>query len=67
MIKKYPEKKFALIASSDMTHCGEQYNQIPPQGMTPNQFAKKQDQLAIEQILKINQPLFVSIYVVFQF
>lgn len=54
MTKKFPNKKYAVIASSDMSHCGKRYGQIPPQNMTPNRFAKEQDQVAIEQILKLN-------------
>jgi len=54
MTKKYPDKKYVIIASSDMSHCGERYGQSPPKNVSPDQFAKKQDQIAIEQILNLD-------------
>lgn len=39
-----------VIASSDFTHCGPRYGQVPPEGMDAGEFAKEQDGKAIEKI-----------------
>lgn len=51
---KNPERKFWVIASSDMTHCGESYGQTPPGKMSPDEFARKQDSLAIEKMQELD-------------
>lgn len=51
---KNPRKKFWVIASSDMTHCGEMYGQIPPAKMSPDAFARKQDSMAIEKMQELD-------------
>jgi len=43
-----------LIASSDFTHVGAQYNQLPTRGLTAPAFAKEQDAKAIEKILALD-------------
>jgi len=43
-----------MIASSDFTHAGAQYNQMPPRGTTAPAFAKAQDAKAIERILALD-------------
>ena len=43
-----------LIASSDFTHVGPQYNQIPTRGLSAPEFAKEQDAKAIEKILALD-------------
>lgn len=45
------EKKIVLIASSDFSHAGFNYHSRPPQGMRVDEYAKKQDELAIQEIL----------------
>src|SRR6266699_2563942 len=47
-------KNVMMIASSDFTHAGVQYNQMPPRGMTAPEFAKAQDAKAIEKILALD-------------
>lgn len=54
LLKKNPKNKFSVIASTDMTHCGEPYGQFPPEKMSADDFARSQDKIAIEQILKMN-------------
>jgi AmmeMemoRadiSam system protein B len=43
-----------VIASSDFTHCGFMYGQIPPHGMTAGNWAAKQDKKAISAILELD-------------
>lgn len=47
-------KDILLIASSDFTHVGPQYFQMPPHGLTAPAFAKEQDAKAIEKILALD-------------
>ncbi|TLZ73048.1 MAG: AmmeMemoRadiSam system protein B [Methanobacteriota archaeon] len=47
-------KSVMMIASSDFTHAGVQYNQMPPRGTTAPAFAKAQDAKAIERILALD-------------
>lgn len=54
LLKKNPKEKFCIIASTDMTHCGLPYGQIPPTPMSSDEFAKKQDQIAIERMLDLD-------------
>jgi AmmeMemoRadiSam system protein B len=48
------KKKIVLIASSDFSHAGFNYNSSPPQGMRVDEYAKKQDALAIQHILRLD-------------
>ncbi len=43
-----------VIASSDFTHVGSQYFQMPPPGLTAPAFAKEQDAKALEKILALD-------------
>ncbi len=49
-----------LIASSDFTHVGPQYFQIPPRGVSAPDFAKEQDAKAIEMILALDAKRFAA-------
>jgi hypothetical protein len=48
------KKNIVVIASSDFSHVGFNYQSMPPQGMRVDQYAEKQDRLAIEQILALD-------------
>ncbi|HEY5606221.1 MAG TPA: AmmeMemoRadiSam system protein B [Thermoplasmata archaeon] len=48
------ERDVLLVASSDFTHVGPQYFQLPPKGMTAPAFAKQQDAKAIDRILALD-------------
>ena len=48
------EKDAVVIASSDFTHVGPQYFQLPTRGLTAPSFAKEQDAKAIEKILALD-------------
>ena len=48
------KKNIVIIASSDFSHAGFNYQSMPPQGMRVDQYAEKQDRLAIEQILALD-------------
>ncbi len=43
-----------VIASSDFTHVGPQYYQLPPHGVSAPAFAKEQDAKALEKILALD-------------
>ena len=47
-------KDIVLIASSDFTHVGAQYYQLPPRGLAAPIYAKEQDAKAIEKILALD-------------
>lgn len=47
-------KDVVMIASSDFTHVGPQYFQLPTRGLTAPAFAKEQDAKAIERILALD-------------
>jgi AmmeMemoRadiSam system protein B len=49
-----------LVASSDFTHVGPQYNQLPTRGLTAPAFAKEQDAKAIEKILALDAKGFAA-------
>ena len=50
---KKTDKKIVIVASSDFSHAGFNYMSMPPPGMNANEYAKKQDMLAIDKILEI--------------
>lgn len=52
-IKQY-EKRVVIIASSDFSHIGFNYMSMPPAGSGVDEYTKKQDELALNQILQIN-------------
>ncbi|MBI4416275.1 MAG: AmmeMemoRadiSam system protein B [Euryarchaeota archaeon] len=43
-----------IIASSDFTHVGPNYGQMPPRGVTVAQFAREQDGVALDRIVKFD-------------
>jgi AmmeMemoRadiSam system protein B len=47
-------KDALIIASSDFTHVGANYGQLPPRGTTVAEFARRQDAKALEAILKLD-------------
>jgi AmmeMemoRadiSam system protein B len=49
-----------VIASSDFSHVGANYNQVPPRGLTAPAFAKEQDAKAIEEILALDAKRFAG-------
>ena len=51
---KTTDKKVVIIASSDFSHVGFNYMSMPPEGMGVDEYAKKQDKLAIDKILKLD-------------
>ena len=48
------KKNIVLIASSDFSHAGFNYQSAPPQGMRVDRYAEKQDTLAIQSILALD-------------
>ena len=51
---KSSNEKIVLIASTDFSHAGFNYMSMPPEGLRVDEYAEKQDKLAIEQILQMN-------------
>src|SRR5207244_13059896 len=49
-----------LLASSDFTHVGSQYFQLPPKGLTAPAFTQEQDAKAIEPILALDPKHFAA-------
>ena len=47
-------KDAVVIASSDFTHVGSNYGQMPPRGMSVAAFARTQDALALERIVAMD-------------
>lgn len=43
-----------ILASTDFTHAGPNYFQIPPAGMRVDEFVRKQDEIAIKAILELD-------------
>jgi AmmeMemoRadiSam system protein B len=43
-----------IIASTDFSHAGFNYMSMPPEGMRVDEYAQKQDNLAIDKILQMN-------------
>jgi MEMO1 family protein len=48
------KKRIILIASSDFSHAGFNYRSAPPSGMRVDEYATKQDTLAIQEILALD-------------
>lgn len=53
-------KDVLVIASSDFTHVGPQYNQMPPRGKTAPVWAQEQDAKAIDRVLALDPKGFAS-------
>lgn len=51
---KEANKPVVIVASTDMTHCGVHYHQLPPRGLTAHEFAQQQDRKALEAILALD-------------
>ena len=51
---KKTDKKIVIIASSDFSHAGFNYQSMPPSGTRVDKFAEMQDKKAIDQILNMN-------------
>ena len=47
-------KNIVIIASSDFSHAGFNYMSMPPAGMRVDEYAEKQDKLAIDKILALS-------------
>ena len=43
-----------VLASTDFTHAGPSYSRTPPKGLRVDEFARKQDELAIKAILELS-------------
>jgi len=48
------KKRIILVASSDFSHAGFNYRSAPPSGMRVDEYATKQDTLAIQEILALD-------------
>ena len=60
-IKIFPDTLIA--ATSDFTHCGPGYGQLPPEGMPASEWAKKRDALAEKEILALDaEGLFKTVH-----
>jgi len=57
---KKTDTKVVVIASTDFSHAGFNYMTMPPEGMRVDEYANKQDQLAINQILNMNPQALVE-------
>ncbi|UCF13820.1 MAG: MEMO1 family protein [Thermoplasmatales archaeon] len=53
-------KNIAIIASSDFSHAGFNYMSMPPPGMKVDDYADKQDKLAISKILEMDPEGLIS-------
>jgi AmmeMemoRadiSam system protein B len=51
---KFSNEKIVIIASTDFSHAGFNYMSMPPEGIRVDEYAEKQDKLAIGQILQMN-------------
>ena len=54
------DRRVMIIASSDFSHEGGAYGRLPPNGLTADEYARKQDQLAIAKILKLDPKGLIS-------
>jgi AmmeMemoRadiSam system protein B len=53
-------RRIIIIASSDFSHEGGAYGRLPPNNFSADQYARKQDQLAIDEIVKMNPKGLIS-------
>ena len=51
---KNAKQNIVIVASSDFSHAGFNYASMPPPGMRVDEFAEKQDMIAINEILDFN-------------
>jgi len=59
--KLAPERDALLIASTDFSHVGMDYGQIPPAGISVNEWASMQDKKAIDAILSMDVEKFMEV------
>lgn len=57
---KNEKRRIIIIASSDFSHEGGPYGRIPPNGLSSDEFARKQDKLAIKEIENLNPEGLIS-------
>jgi len=57
---KSSNEKIVLIASTDFSHAGFNYMSMPPEGLRVDEYAEKQDKLAIDQILQMNPEVLID-------
>lgn len=55
IVKAFHGKDVVILASTDFTHCGMYYGQSPPRGKSAADYAKEQDSLAIDSIIKLDE------------
>ncbi len=55
------EQDILLIASTDFSHVGFGYGQVPPQGILSHQWANEQDKKAIDAILSLDAKRFMEV------
>jgi len=58
---KDAEEKIIIIASSDLTHAGLNYQSMPPEGIRVDEYAKNQDQEVINKIVELNPEGLINI------
>ena len=51
---KESDKKIVIIASSDFSHSGFNYQSMPPDDMRVDKYTEKQDKIAIDKILEMD-------------
>ncbi len=51
---KNSKEKIVIIASSDFSHAGFNYMSMPPEGLRVDEYADKQDKLAIDMIINLD-------------
>jgi len=51
---KKSKKHIVIIASSDFSHVGFNYQSMPPEGIRVDRYAEQQDRLAIERIVNLD-------------
>ncbi len=51
---KSTDQSVRILASSDFSHVGFNYNSMPPSGMRVDEYCKQQDMLAINKILQMD-------------
>ena len=51
---KNTDENIVIVASSDFSHAGFNYMSMPPSGLRVNEYAERQDKLAIEKILDMD-------------
>ena len=61
LIKEAENPAPLLVASTDMTHCGLGFAQIPPSGLTAEGFARRQDQIALDALQRLDEKQFHQI------